>query len=203
MEELLLHQLLDRAFDLFNAVGVRVLHTEHLAVALDLSPAAFRELFGSKAGLLTAVLERNMQRQQREQAQLLSNLATPVEGLVALLRHGLHELRRSPHFDYDVVQAAYPTAWAVVQAHLHEYAGPLLKQLLREGIREGQFRADLDPELVSCTLLAQLDMLLNGAVFPPEQFNLADVYRTLFGSFIRGLCTPAGFRLVASHFDKL
>ncbi|SNC76841.1 hypothetical protein SAMN06265337_3589 [Hymenobacter gelipurpurascens] len=203
MEEIVLHQLLDRANQLLQQVGVGILHEEQLAVALDLSLTSFREVFGNKAGMLYLVIQRNLQRQRQEHDELLANLATPVECILALLHHSLQELRRSPHYDYQVLRQQYPDCWVLIQDYLYDYSLPLLTRLLREGMREGQFRSDLDVGMVVHIMLAQLNLVLNEEYFPPEHTNQADVYRNMFAPYVRGLCTVEGLRMVASHFDRM
>lgn len=202
MEEVVLHELLDRANLLFRQVGVGIVHEEQLAAALDLSLPRFREMFESKAELVRLVIQRNVARQRAEHEQLFANLATPVECLLALLHHSLREMRRSSHYDYHVLRQEYPQAWALIQDHLTTYSYPLLTRLLQGGIQEGQFRADLDTRLVAHLILAQFNLVLNEQLFPPDHTDLAEVYRHLFFPYVRGLCTEAGLQLVAHHFAR-
>ena len=203
MEETILHQLLDRANTLFRQVGIGLIHEEQLAAALDCTPAAFREQFGSKAELLHSVTQRNLLRQREEHTELFANLATPAECLVALLRHSLHELHRSPHHDYHVMRDRYPDSWDLLQDHLHHYSRPQLTRLLADGIQLGQFRAELNPAFIAHIVLAQFSLVLNERFFPPDEISQPDTYRNIFAPYVRGLCTTAGLRLVANHFDKL
>ncbi|UYZ62266.1 hypothetical protein [Hymenobacter weizhouensis] len=203
MEDTLLHQLLDRALAVFRQVGVRLLHEEQLAAALDLSPAMFRELLGSKADVVHHMIRRDLERQRREHAELFAHLPTPAECLVALVRHSLYEIRHSPHFDYYIVRTQYPVAWQALQEHFYDYTCPLIERLVRDGVAEGQFRADLDAALVAHILLAQLNLVLNETYFPPDHTNLADAYYHVFAPYVRGLCTPAGLRLAAPLFERM
>ena len=203
MEQVLLHQLLDKANLLFRAVGVGFVHEEQLAAALDLTPTEFLNQFGSKAELIAQVVRHNILRQQHEHTELFANLATPVECLLALLHHSLHELRRSPHYDYHIMREEYPRAWNAMQSYLREYSYPLLTRLLQEGISEGQFRADLDAPFIARIMLAQFSLILNEEIFPPDHTNLADVYRNIFFYYVRGLCTQEGARLAAAHFARM
>ncbi|HEX8427405.1 hypothetical protein [Hymenobacter sp.] len=114
MEQVILHQLLDKANSLFRSVGVGLVHEEQIAAELDINLAAFRGLFGSKSELISQVIRRNLTRQRHEHDELFANLGTPVECLLALLHHSLHELRRSPHYDYHVMREQYPQAWNTI-----------------------------------------------------------------------------------------
>jgi len=203
MEQVLLHQLLDKATHLFNSVGVGVVHEEQLAAALDLTLAEFRHLFGSKSALILRVTQRNLTRQRHEHNELFANLGSPVECLLALLHHSLHELRRSPHYDFYALRQHYPAAWDAIQESLQQYSYPLLTSLLQEGIAEGQFRADLDAPFIARIILAQFSLVVNEEIFPPDFTNLADVYRNIFFYYVRGLCTKEGLRLATAHFARM
>lgn len=203
MEQVLLHQLLDKANSLFRSVGVGVVHEEQLAAALDLSHTEFRNQFGSKQELVVQVVQRSIMRQRHEHAELFANLGTPIECLLALLHHSLHELRRSPNYDYHVMREHYPQAWDAMQDYLQLYSYPLLTRLLQEGIIEGQLRADLDAPFIARIMLAQFGLILNEDVFPPDSTNQADLYRNIFFYYVRGLCTEDGIRLATSHFTRM
>ncbi|MBC8083496.1 MAG: TetR/AcrR family transcriptional regulator [Hymenobacter sp.] len=203
MEQVLRHQLLDKANQLFRSVGVGLIHEEQLAAALDLSLTAFRCQFGSKAELILQVTRRNLARQRHEHNELFAHLGTPVECLLALLHHSLHEMRRSPHYDYYVLRDKYPLVWDTIQEYLQHYSLPLLTRLLQEGVIEGQFRADIDAPFIARIMLAQFGLILNEQVFPPDFTNLADVYRNIFFYYVRGICTEEGVRLATSHFVRM
>lgn len=203
MEQVLLHQLLDKANLLFRSVGIGIVHEEQLAAALDLSNYEFRNQFGSKQELVVQVIRRNLTRQQHEHAELFANLGTPIECLLALLHHSLHELRRSPHHDYHVMREQYPQAWNAMQDFLEQYSYPLLTRLLQEGIIEGQLRADLNAPFIARIMLAQFSLILNEEMFPPDYTNQADVYRNIFFYYVRGLCTDEGARIATSHFARM
>lgn len=203
MEQLIRQQLLGRAAALFREVGVRLPHEEQLAAALDCTPAEFREAFGSKEMLLCAVTEHNLARQRQEHSELFTNLDTPAECLVSLLHYSLNELRQAPHYDYHIMRTQYPLAWQLISEHLRDYTGALLVRLLQGGISQGQFRAHLDAHLIAHILLAQFSLVLNEELFPPDESNLALVYRNIFEPYVRGLCTPAGLQATSIHFERL
>ena len=87
--------------------------------------------------------------------------------------------------------------------HLNSYSGPQLQQLLNDGIRNRLFRSDINIQLVTKILLEQLNMMLNPQVFPPDRFNMAEVFRSIFLYYIRGICTDEGARIAAEHFARL
>jgi AcrR family transcriptional regulator len=202
MEQVVLHQLLEKANRVLRDMGVRMLHEEQLAVALDLTPAMFRTIFGSKAEMLLQVTRHDLARQRHEHEELFANLATPVECMLGLLHHSLHELRHSNH-EYHIVREQYPLVWNTIQEYTQDYAFPLLTRLIRESVQEGQFLASLDATFIARIILAQFSLVLNEQFFPPDHTNLGDVYRSIFFPYVRGLCTEEGMRLTAPHFARM
>ncbi|MBT2556481.1 TetR/AcrR family transcriptional regulator [Hymenobacter sp. ISL-91] len=203
MEQLVRQQMIDRAATLFREVGVRLPHEDQLAAELDCTPAEFREAFGSKEMLLCAVTRHNLARQRQEHTELFANLDTPAECLVGLLRYSLNELRQAPHYDYHIMRTHYPLSWQLISEHLRDYMGALLVRFLQGGINQGQFRSHLDARLVAHIILAQFSLVLNEEIFPPDESNLALVYRNIFEPYVRGLCTPAGLQATTTHFERL
>lgn len=202
MTQVLLNKLLTKAHALFQDVGVGMVHEEQLAAALDLSPAAFKNLFGTKAELILQVTRYNLARQRQEHTELFAHLGTPIECLLALLHHNLQEMRRAPYYDYHVLRDICPQAWDTIQEHVQDYAFPLLVRLLQESITEGHLRADLDPAFIARIMVAQFSIITNEALFPPDHTNLAELYRSIYFYYVRGLCTEEGARLTSVHFSK-
>ena len=46
-------------------------------------------------------------------------------------------------------------------------------------------------------------MLLNPQAFPPDRYNMREVFRSIFLYYIRGICTDEGARIAAEYFARL
>ena len=45
--------------------------------------------------------------------------------------------------------------------------------------------------------------MLNSHIFPPDRYNMSEVFRSIFLYYIRGICTDKGARIAAGHFARL
>ena len=86
---------------------------------------------------------------------------------------------------------------------LTSYPASQLKQLLNDESRNRLFRANINIQLVTKELAEQLNLMLNLPVFPPDRFNMAEVFRSIFLYYIRGICTDERPRIAAEHFARL
>lgn len=169
---------------------------------MQLSPSEFRQRYPSRAALVHEVTLADMERQKRGHAALFAQYSTAVERLYALIEYGLNDMVGvAPSYIADLQE--YPETWAAILDHLTTYSAPQTQQLLNDGIRQRLFRSDINIQLVTKILLEQVNLLLNPQVFPPDRYNMAEVFRSIFLYYVRGLCTEEGARIAANHFARL
>lgn len=194
--------LLEEAQQIFLRQDVTTLSEEQLISLLDVAPATFYGLFQDKNDLVNQTVAHDLERQKREHKALFEQYTTPVEQMLALLSYGIAEMKKSGPMDFLVFQQQHPQAWDTLMQHLATYSYPQVHNLLNNGILQKQFRGDINIELVSKIILEQMNLILNPHVFPPQRYNLAEVFRSIYLYYIRGLCTDEGMKLAASHFSR-
>ena len=104
---------------------------------------------------------------------------------------------------YVNLQTGFPKTWDEVMEDLTSYPASQLQQLLNDESRNHLFRSDINIQLVTKVLVEQLNPLFSPSVFPPDRFNMAEVFRSIFLYYIRGICTDEGARIAAEHFARL
>lgn len=151
------------------------------------------------------MLLADRERQRREHVALYAQFATAVERLYDLLKPGLRDLATVPDQFYVDLQTGFPEAWNAMMDHMQSYSAPQLQQLqllLNDGIRNRIFRYDISIQLVTNILQEQVTLMLNPQVFPPDRYNMSEVFRSIFLYYIRGICTDEGARIAAEHFAR-
>jgi len=187
----------------FYKHGLHAASDDALADALNTTVPALRARFPDRATLVHHAMLADMERQKRDHVALYAKFPSAVERLYGLLQLGLRDLTAVPGQFYADLQTGFPQAWAAVLEHLASCSAPQLQQLLNEGIRNRLFRSDINIQLVTKVLMEQLNMMLNPQVFPPDRYNMSEVFRSIFLYYIRGICTDDGARIAAEHFARL
>lgn len=194
---------LEAAMPVFYRHGLHDASNAVLAKALQTSETELTAQFPSRELLVHHTVLADMERQKREHTELYQQYPTAVERLYGLLQMGLRDLTAVPGQFYGDLQAGFPQTWEAVMDHLQSYSAPQLQQLLNDGIRSKLFRSDINIQLVTKILIEQLNLLLNPQVFPPDRYNMREVFRSIFLYYIRGICTDDGARIAAEHFARL
>jgi hypothetical protein len=194
---------LEAAVPVFYQHGLHTAPDTALAKALHTSEAELKAQFPSRELLVHHTILADMERQKREHVELYAQFPSAVERLYGLLQLGLRDLAAVPGQFYADLQTGFPQTWEAVLEHLNSYSAPQLQQLLNDGIRARLFRSDINIQLVTKILIEQLNLLLNPQVFPPDRYNMREVFRSIFLYYIRGICTEEGARIAAEHFARL
>ena len=187
----------------FYQYGLNAAPDAKLAAALGTTEAGLAAQFPSRSLLVHHALLADLERQKREHTALYAQYTTAVERLYGLLQLGLRDVLKVPGQFYGDLQTGFPQTWEAMMDHLGTYSAPQLQQLLNDGIRAKMFRSDINIQLVTKIILEQLNMMLNPQIFPPDRFSMAEVFRSIFLYYIRGICTDEGARIAAEHFARL
>lgn len=187
----------------FYQYGLNEASDAKLATALGTTDAALTAQFPSRSLLVHHALLADMERQKREHVELYAQYPSAVERLYGLLQLGLRDLAAVPGQFYVDLQTGFPQTWEAAMDNVNTYSAPQLQQLLNDGIRNRMFRSDINIQLVTKIIVEQLNMMLNPQVFPPDRYNMREVFRSIFLYYIRGICTDEGARIAAEHFARL
>ena len=191
------------AFRLLQQHGLRATPDATIAEALGLTVAELKARYPGRADLVNSFVEADIARQKQDHAAIYEEFQNAVDRLYGLLRYTINELTITPPAFYGELQHDFPAAWEIAMAHLAAYSYPQIQQLLNDGIRQGLLRSDINIQLVSTIMMEQVNLLLNSQVFPPERYNLSEVFRSIFLYYVRGICTDEGARKAVGNFSRL
>lgn len=186
----------------YKGEGIEQIANEDLARRLDISQAQASVLFADKAELVRQVVQQDLKEQEQHDKELLKNAANPVEEIILLLQDGIQKLKEvNPAYILDL-QQYYPNIWQLCLDHLSSYNYYLNLDVINRGILQGYFRKDINLQLVVKIILEQFNMLINPAVFPPERYDMGEVFRSIYLYYVRGICTEQGSRLAEEYFSR-
>lgn len=186
---------------LLRRAGLDAPSDAELAQAEGLSTDELAQRYPTRSGLLRQALLLDLERQKQDHVRLYAQYPSAVERLFGLITYTVTDLAdTTPQYLADL--GLHSSVHQLLQDHLATYSSPQLQQLLNEGIRQGLFRSDINIQLVTIIIIQQLNIVLTPNVFPASVAP-AEIFRSVFLYYIRGLCTEAGARQAAEHFARL
>ncbi len=196
-----LETILEEILQLFKREGIEANSEADIIRKLDIRQSTFHELFADKKDMVMQVTRYDIEQRKRRQDEILAKANNPVEQIMCLLQDGIKSMREiNPVYIMDMQQ--YPDAWQYSINYISENNQQVNAEILNRGVVEGYFRKDINLQLVTKIIFEQFMMMINPAVFPPTKYDLAELFRSIYLYYVRGICTDKGGRQAEEFFSK-
>lgn len=192
-------KILSSAGELFLRYGVRSISMDDIARHLAVSKKTLYQHFEDKEELVTLASEHQLEKSKKQYEALTESAENAIDELARIsvcMRNDAHEMNHSLLYD---LQKYHPNAWGVWIEHKNKFIRESVVRNLKQGIEEGYYRADVDPEVMAVLRIETIPVAFDPRAFPREKFNLAEVQMQLFDHFVYGICTEKGRKLYEKY----
>lgn len=192
-------KILKGSEELFMRYGVRSISMDDIARHLAVSKKTLYQHFADKEDIVTVACESHLARQVDEFKLIRKTAKNALEELFHLsvcLKRNMEAMNPSLLFD---LQKYHPRAWRVWLEHKHTFIGDSVVKNLKQGIAEGYFRPEMNPEIIATVRLELVQLAFNDDLFPRDRFRLPDVQAQIFDHFVFGLLTEKGRKLYMKY----
>lgn len=200
MEEKEIKQKIQQgAAELFLRYGVRSITMDEIARHLGISKKTLYQYFADKDDVVSSCTRTHLEREREQLDEIARSSTNSVEELVRLsycLRENLKGMNPSLLFD---LQKYHSAAWKIWLDYKNKTIRNSVVRNLKQGIAEGLFREDIDPEVLAILRLETVQLAFDEQLFPKERFSFPKVQLQILEHFIHGLLTDKGRKL----FQKL
>lgn len=187
------------AEDLFMRYGVRSISMDDIARHLSVSKKTLYQHFADKEDIVTVTCKAHLDRNALEFQSIRTSAKNAIEELALLsvcLKRNMQDINPSLLFD---LQKYHPKAWSVWLDHKSKFIRESVVRNLKQGIEEGYFRPEIDPEVMAAVRLELVQVAFNEDIFPRERFKLPEVHMQMFDHFVYGLVTDKGKKLFLKY----
>jgi AcrR family transcriptional regulator len=192
-------KILKGAEELFTKYGVRSISMDDIARHLSVSKKTLYQHFADKEDIVTMACKAHLERHAKEFDGIKDSAKNAIEELAQLsvcLKRNMQDMNPSLLFD---LQKYHPKAWAEWVNHKNKFIRSSVVRNLKQGIEEGYFRAEIDPEVIAAVRLELVQVAFNEDIFPREKFRLTEVQMQIFDHFVYGLVTDKGRKLYQKY----
>ncbi|MCI0752082.1 MAG: TetR/AcrR family transcriptional regulator [Flammeovirgaceae bacterium] len=185
--------------DLFMRFGVRSISMDDIARHLGVSKKTLYQHFADKDDLVFWVSNNHLQCDQREFEEMQTSSENAVEELAKISLHMKRHMEEiNPALLFDL-QKFHLKAWNLWLKFKNDVIRESVVRNLRQGIKEGYFREDMNPEIMAVVRIELIQFAFDQAVFPREKFKLTEVQLQIFDHFVFGLVTEKGRKLYLQY----
>jgi AcrR family transcriptional regulator len=196
-------KILKGAMELFLKYGVRSVSMDDIAHHLSVSKKTIYQYFADKDDVVNLVATNHLETARTEYEGFRTSSKNAIDELVSIsrrLKKDMQEMNPSLLFD---LRKYHPKAWNVWLEHKNNYIRESVVKNLVQGIEEGYFRPEINPEVLTAVRLELVQLGFDELVFPHDKFNLAVVQIQIFEHFIYGLLTEKGRKLYEKYKQEI
>lgn len=195
-------KILIGAGELFQKYGIRSVSMDDIARHLSISKKTIYQYYKDKDEIVSLAFKKHMEFEKTEYDQIFSKASNAIEELAGVskcMRKDFKEMNPSLLFD---MQKYHPNAWKIWLNFKNEYVKNQVKENLIKGIAEGNYRSDINPDVLARLRVELVQMAFNEDIFPSSQYKLSDLQLQFFDHFVHGIVTEKGRKLYQQYITS-
>ncbi len=193
-------KIISTAKELFFRYGIKSISMDDLSKELGMSKKTIYQYVENKEDLVRQTINDHIAKSTSQINDIYENKSFNAIDLlveVAKINHSiLRKMNPSAVFD---LKKYYKNCWTIIENHHDEFITAYIKQNLELGISEGLYRSGLNVDIITKMYVSQLEQITNNVLFPPDLFNIADVYVEFIKYHVLGISTEKGVK----YFTKI
>ena len=192
-------KIIEGALTQFLTYGIRNVTMDSIANSVGISKRTVYEIFRDKTELIHICIENLQQKHEERNYEIITTSRNVIETIFTFMREGIKNMSSiNPVFFMDM-KKFYSSDWNALTEENEKNVLALSKKLLKQGIREGLFRSDINIPIVAKLFHEQMKLLADEKIFPHDEFNYADLFQSLTINFMRGISTQKGIEIIESN----
>lgn len=191
------------AEELFMKYGIRSVSMDDISHRLSISKKTIYQYFKDKDEVVCSVTQSHLNHEKEEYEQIFNKSENVVEELVNIslcLRKNVSNLNPSVLFD---LKKYHNDGWKAWIEFKNQFIRNSVIRNVIQGIEEGYFRPDINPDIISTVRLEHVQMAFDEQIFPKDKHSLTEVHTQLFDLFVYGLLTDKGRQSFEQYKKKL
>lgn len=194
-------KMLKRVEDLFFRLGIRNLTMDDVARELGISKKTLYLHVENKDDLVKKVVQMSIEEDKAAHETILAEAKNAIDEMLGVARHILVQVRKvKPSLMFEL-QRHYPDAWAMMDDFHTQNIKIWTKKNIERGISEGNYRPDLNPEIVASLYVAASANICNEQFFPHGKFAFEELIRQFMAYHLAGLCSLKGQKLLVKRLE--
>ncbi len=196
------HQILNKAESLFMRYGIKSVTMDDLAREMGMSKKTLYQYVANKAELIENIFQLKIAEEQQMMATYRKESADAIDEILKIARHVIRELRQfSPTVMYDL-QKYYRGTYRQMEAYHTRHIIKIIRENIERGIKEGVYRSNLSPDILSKLYVAKSSLVADPELFPLHQYNIEQLFKEHIIYHLHGVASPKGLEVFEQYLKE-
>lgn len=185
-------ELLGKAAQLFMRFGIKSMTMDDMARQLGISKKTLYQFVSDKNDLVVKVMQGIVHREKEVSIKLCAIYDNAIDMLFELSKDISQKFGQiHPSINYDL-EKYHPEAWKIFEEFRTTFVADCIEENIINGIKQGLFRDNLDPYIISRLYANKMELCTDSEVFPADKYDFKDIHLELMRYHIRGIASEEG-----------
>ena len=197
-------EILKNVCKMFHKYGIKSVTMDDIARELGISKKTLYTFFKDKNELVKKSVEfagQNTHHSNLEKEFKKSKNA--IEQLIFIYITG-YQLADEFNFSYEYdLKKYYPAIFSQYHKTRREKLYTGVYENLKQGINEGLFNNDFNPEIIALIHTSKIECLMENSILRDSKFDMKDIFKQMFYYHLRAISTPKGIKFFEEKIKDL
>ena len=196
-------RILNNAIELFMKYGVKSVSMDDISRKLGISKKTLYSFIENKGDLIKEAIQAFLKKEEQDICDITKSSEDAIQEMMLIARFVSQYLRKmKPSLTYDL-QKYYPETWAIVDREHQQNIQDTIKNNIDRGIKEGLYREDLNPIVISEIYVSISKLITDEDIFPLKDYSKADLYLLIIDYHLNAVVNSKGRNLLKKHLKVL
>lgn len=185
-------EILERASAVFIRYGIKSVTMDDLARELGMSKKTIYKYFSDKNQLVVSIIEMKLEMDQALCLNNQSQSQNAIDDIISMSTLILEQLNNvNPTVFFDI-KKYHSEASKLLHDHKWNFLLSIITANIERGKAEGFYKKDLETDIISRLYMSNMEVILNGTIFPWPEFQIQDLIKTKIKFHLYGLVNDKG-----------
>ena len=193
-----LEEIIYKSAELFRQFGVRSVSMDDISREMGISKKTLYQHVKNKNELVEKILDFSFEREQKFFNEKSKPEVNAIDALLEVSIFISDQIKLfTPAVAFDL-KKYYPEIFKGHMEKSQKYAFEAVHSNLVNGIKQGLYRKEINPEVVATLYVNKIEDLHNPEFYSEKEFTFELVFETMFENHIRGIANDKGL----AYFEK-
>lgn len=184
---------------MFRKYGIKSLTMDDIARELGMSKKTIYRVVDNKADLVKLVVVDYLEQERAYMESILTGAKNSVDEMIQIGDYFFNQMREFNTASLHDLQRYYPETWTIYNDYRFNFVLTRIKENLANGIKQGVYRANMNPDIMANIYIGGIDILLSQELFPAKKYAFVEIYKEYLNYHLRGIVSNQGMKLLEQY----
>lgn len=185
-------EIINTAVERFLRLGIRSVSMDDISNDMGISKKTLYQLIATKEQLVDEAITDFIAREESVISHLKEFSTDALHEMTQIAQHIVEIFGQIRPILINDLQKYYKKTWNKVRQMQNAFVKDQIRENLKRGIKEGVYRKDIDPDIISSLYVEKSWSLTNNTVFSPSEYDRDKLVKQHMLYHIHGILSDLG-----------